>query len=65
MQYGKRLKKEALSVTINNITIDEFTSMSIEDAAKFIENLSLTKKEETIAFESSIKNSTFFYIFFH
>jgi len=49
--HGKRLKKEALSVTINNKTIDEFTAMSIEEAASFIENLSLTKKEETIAYQ--------------
>ena len=44
-------------------TIDEFTSMSIEDAAKFIENLALTKKEETLSiYQNNGKFNTFRFI---
>ena len=37
--HGARLKKEALSITINGKSIVEFSDMSITDAFAFINNL--------------------------
>ena len=48
---GKRLKRESLSVTINNKNIYELTSMSILQIKDFMENLKMTKKEEKIAYQ--------------
>ncbi|NLZ24959.1 MAG: excinuclease ABC subunit UvrA, partial [Clostridiales bacterium] len=46
---GKRLKKEALSVTVGGINIYDLCSLQIADADKFIENLKLDATEEMIA----------------
>ncbi len=46
---GKRLKKEALAVTVNDIDISELTSMTIEHCIDFIKQIELSKTEEIIA----------------
>ncbi len=51
MCNGARLKKEALAVTIKDVNIDRLTHYSIRDAAKFFENLKLSKREEQIAYQ--------------
>ncbi len=47
--HGKRLKKEALSVLVNDKSIMDITAMSVEQAVKFFENIKLTEKEKTIS----------------
>ena len=47
--HGKRLKKEALSVLVNDKSIMDITAMSVEQATKFFENIKLTEKEKTIS----------------
>lgn len=47
--HGKRLKKEALSVLINDKSIMDITAMSVEQAVKFFDNIKLTEKEKTIS----------------
>lgn len=42
---GKRLKKEALAVTIADKNIADITNMSIRDLMYFLENLSLSEKQ--------------------
>ncbi len=46
---GLRLKREALNIKIQNINIGEFAKMSAEDALLFINNLTLSEREQTIA----------------
>ena len=46
---GKRLKKEALAVTVGGINIYEACELSVEKLYDFIENLELTKTQELIA----------------
>lgn len=46
---GKRLKKEALSVTIGGKNIYEICTMSITDLRKFFKNLKLTETEKLIS----------------
>ena len=46
---GKRLKKEALGVTVGGMSIAEFTELSVSDELKFIEELKLTGRQEMIA----------------
>jgi excinuclease ABC subunit A len=46
---GLRLKKEALNIKIQNINIGEFAKMSAEDALLFINNLTLSEREQSIA----------------
>lgn len=46
---GRRLRPEALAVTINGKRIDQIVQRSITDTIRFFENLKLTKKETTIA----------------
>ena len=46
---GTRLKKEALSVLIDDINIHELTEMSIKEAKKFFDRLKLSKTQELIA----------------
>jgi excinuclease ABC subunit A len=46
---GGRLKKESLSVTINDLNIAQASALSIEKAKKFFSSLILTKREEIIA----------------
>ncbi|WP_372519723.1 excinuclease ABC subunit UvrA [Candidatus Ruminimicrobiellum ovillum] len=47
--HGKRLKKEALSVLVNDKSIMDITAMSVEQAVKFFDNIKLTEKEKTIS----------------
>lgn len=49
--HGKRLKDSVLAVTVGGIDIAELTSYSISDHLAFLEQLTLTEKEETIAKE--------------
>jgi excinuclease ABC subunit A len=46
---GLRLRKEALSIKIQEVNIAEFAKMSVKDATSFIHNLTLTEREQTIA----------------
>jgi excinuclease ABC subunit A len=46
---GLRLRKEALSIKIQNLNIGEFARMSVSNALLFINNLKLTEREQTIA----------------
>lgn len=46
---GKRLKREALAVTVGGLSIDDFTRLSITEGLEFINKLELTEKEQTIA----------------
>jgi excinuclease ABC subunit A len=46
---GLRLRKEALSIKIQDISIGELGSISVKDALFFINNLKLTEREQTIA----------------
>lgn len=46
---GNRLKKESLSVLINDHHIGNVTQLSIKEAKQFFENLKLTEKERAIA----------------
>ena len=46
---GRRLKKEALAVTVGGINIADFTDMSVTNALSFIRNLKLTEKQSIIA----------------
>ena len=46
---GRRLKKEALAVTVAGMNISEFSDLSVTDAAAFARGLSLTPKERLIA----------------
>ncbi|MCL2080017.1 MAG: excinuclease ABC subunit UvrA [Oscillospiraceae bacterium] len=46
---GRRLKKEALAVTVGGISIATLTQMSITKAADFLSSLTLSEKEEMIA----------------
>jgi excinuclease ABC subunit A len=46
---GRRLKKEALSVLINDKSISEITELSVENALIFFNGLKLSKKDEIIA----------------
>ncbi|MBQ9729733.1 MAG: excinuclease ABC subunit UvrA [Clostridia bacterium] len=46
---GKRLKKEALSVTVGGKSIWDLCEMSVDELDEFIVNLQLTKTEELIA----------------
>ncbi|MEG0307818.1 MAG: excinuclease ABC subunit UvrA [Clostridium sp.] len=46
---GRRLSKEALSVTIGGKNISEFSNMSIVEEINFIEDLKLSPKNEIVA----------------
>ncbi len=46
---GLRLRKEALSIKIQDLNIGEFTRMSVKDALLFANDLKLTDREQTIA----------------
>ena len=46
---GSRLKKEILSVLINNKNIYELTQLSIRDLYNFLEEIKLTKEQEQIS----------------
>ncbi len=46
---GLRLRKEALSVKVQDVNIGEFSRLPVKDAILFIKNLKLTEREQTIA----------------
>ncbi|NLC73356.1 MAG: excinuclease ABC subunit UvrA, partial [Ruminococcaceae bacterium] len=46
---GKRLKKEALAVTVGGISIADFADMAISDALIFISELKLSARQKMIA----------------
>lgn len=46
---GKRLKKEALAVTVGGKSIDEVTDMSVDEVYSFINDLTLTETQALIA----------------
>ena len=46
---GKRLKPEALSVTVANRFIDQIVCLQLRDAAEFFKSITLTAREEAIA----------------
>jgi len=48
---GSRLKKESLSVTINNKSIRDVVGLSIKEAYQLFDNLALNKQESIIAQE--------------
>ncbi len=45
---GRRLRKEALAVTVGGMNIYDFTCLSIEEELKFIRGLELTEKQKMI-----------------
>lgn len=47
--HGARLKKESLSIKIDELSINDITKMSIERAYHFFKNLFLDKKDSLIA----------------
>ncbi len=47
--HGQRLRKEALSVTVAGKNIDEFCNMSVTQALRFTESMTLTPRENMIA----------------
>ncbi len=46
---GKRLRKEALAVTVGGISIHDFCEKSVDDALEFVEQLELTETQQRIA----------------
>lgn len=46
---GKRLKPEALAVTVGEISIDDLTHMPVSEALDFCQHLELSEKEQMIA----------------
>ena len=48
---GKKLRKESLAVKVNDISINEITTMSISNAILFFENLQLAGNDKLIAEE--------------
>ena len=46
---GKRLRKEALAVTVGGISIDAFCRKSVNDALTFVDGLELTPQKHLIA----------------
>ncbi len=46
---GRRLKPEALSVTVAGMTIDKVVAQQLQDADEFFRTVSLTAREEAIA----------------
>ncbi len=49
--HGARLRPESLAININNLSIHDFCSLSVERAAEFIDNLQLNQEEQIIADE--------------
>ena len=46
---GRRLRKEALAVTVGDVSIDDFTRCSVQDELAFVEHLELTEQQHRIA----------------
>ncbi len=59
---GKRLRPEALAVTVGDKTIYELTQLSVDDSIEFFNNLVLTENEKKIAaqIEKEIRNRLMF-----
>lgn len=47
--HGKRLSPVSLAVTVGGLNIADFCGMPVSDEIKFLDNLKLTEKENTIA----------------
>lgn len=46
---GMRLRKEALSITVNGVNIGDFARMTVKEAKRFISSLELSEREKIIA----------------
>jgi excinuclease ABC subunit A len=46
---GRRLKKEALSVTVSGQPIDQVVELQLKEAGEFFKTIALSEREETIA----------------
>jgi len=46
---GMRLRREALSIRVQGTNIGEFAQLTVKDAASFVNNLTLTDREQAIA----------------
>ena len=46
---GMRLRKEALSIKVQGTNIGEFAQLTVKDAVFFVNNLTLTEREQAIA----------------
>lgn len=46
---GRRLKKEALAVTVGDINISDYCRLSVSEALRFMENLTLSERDTMIA----------------
>jgi excinuclease ABC subunit A len=46
---GRRLRKEALSITVQDVNISEFAHKSVKDALLFVRDLQLTDREQIIS----------------
>lgn len=46
---GLRLRKEALSIRVQEVNIAELAKMSVKNALSFVQNLTLTEREQAIA----------------
>jgi excinuclease ABC subunit A len=46
---GMRIRKEALSIKLNNTSIGEFAGMSVKDAEAFVHGLKLSEREAVIS----------------
>ena len=46
---GLRLRREALSIRVQGINIGEFAQLTVKDAVSFVNNLTLTEREQAIA----------------
>jgi excinuclease ABC subunit A len=59
---GMRLRKEALSVTVQGRSIGEFSRFTVEGALSFVNNLSLSDRERFIAFRvlKEVRDRLFF-----
>jgi excinuclease ABC subunit A len=59
---GMRLRKEALSVTVQGKSIGEFSRFTVEGALSFVNNLSLSDRERFIAFRvlKEVRDRLFF-----
>lgn len=49
--HGDRLSAESLAVTVGGVNISDFCKMPVVDAINFVENLSLSEKEQIIGRE--------------
>ena len=49
--HGKRLKPEVLAVTVGDKNIAEFSDMAVRDALKFVNTLTLSKKDQKISYQ--------------